>query len=82
MSHWTLEHKVEICAVQELWNTSNKDYWLTSKNNLAAIYWNRGYSTNSCKTVYRGKHTITVKYKKFYLTSCYVSPNSDIHNGI
>lgn len=38
LNQWMLENKIELAAVQEPYNTDNKDYWFTSTNGLAAIY--------------------------------------------
>jgi len=74
MIQWTLENNVELCVVQEPWSTANKDYWYTSRNGLAGIYWNRGVSNTPCRVMEKSEHTVAVNYKGFVLVSCYFSP--------
>lgn len=75
-NQWTLEKEIELAAVQEPYNCSNTDYWFTSQNGLAAVFWNRRITNIPCKLIQRGQHTVAIKYKDHVLISCYSSPNS------
>jgi len=67
MTQWTLENNVELCAVQEPWSVTNKDYWHTSRNGLAGIYWNRSISNTPCRMIEKGEHMVAAEYKGFVL---------------
>jgi len=75
-----LESAISLAVISEPPNdvaTSNR--WFSSSDKLAAIFWNPDSSiTNICRQVRSGVGFVAVKYDKFNVLSCYISPNASI----
>lgn len=67
----------QICAISEPRRVPKSQFWLKSKDGLAAVRWEKDKAGNICKLVQRARKFVAVKYLDIYVVSCYLSPNID-----
>jgi len=61
------------------YNVAISNRWFASTDKLAAILWNPDSSIpNICRLVRSGDGFVAVKCDKFYILSCYISPNVSV----
>lgn len=71
-----IEQEASI-AMSEPPFVSNNTNWLSSGNNLAAIYWRPRMISALPKLIVRRRHSVTVKFDRINVMACYISPNVD-----
>ncbi|KMQ87266.1 reverse transcriptase [Lasius niger] len=74
-----IEVRAGICVIAEPVRIPSTIYWFGSEDGRAAIRWDSEILQRTCILAKRGQHYVTVRCGDVYLTSCYVSPNINVH---
>ncbi|XP_025262754.1 uncharacterized protein LOC112637374, partial [Camponotus floridanus] len=74
-----LESEIKLSIISEPpINVMSSNCWFPSLDKLAAIYWNLDspkLTGDMCRLVRSGVGFVAIKCNKFYVLSCYISPN-------
>lgn len=60
LAQWVNEQQIDICIIQEPWK-GMRSGWFSSKDENAAIWWNRKCWKNLCAQIFVGDYTVVIE---------------------